>query len=116
MFLRHCASNFFFLLSYRAPRDLYSFSPRRSSDLSLSLSLSLSSLSLYLSLSRALSPSLVLSPPLSPSLSLSLRSEEHTSELQSFRHLVSRLLREKTIRDIGERAPVLGQRLRERYS
>src|SRR5205814_10695185 len=86
-------SSFFFFQSSRPHRDLHSFPTRRSSDLSLI---------------DATGPPWTPAQPLprgTRSLTLQnqcpfrayaeLRSEEHTSELQSLRHLVCRLLLEK---------------------
>src|SRR5947199_4638044 len=80
----------FFLYGSRAPRDLHSFPTRRSSDLDGTGSDR-----------NAEHDKLTDDPPVAPrgatggsSVSLS-RSEEHTSELQSLRHLVCRLLLEK---------------------
>src|SRR5262245_64941214 len=92
-----------FLYAYRAHRDLHSFPTRRSSDL-------LPLRRIRPSMMRIRSPRTVQqmhplfisntssSAPTTSSLSIPIspnRSEEHTSELQSLRHLVCRLLLEK---------------------
>src|SRR5438045_9143920 len=71
--------SFFFFSGSGAPRDLHSFPTRRSSDLP---------------------PQCVFAPTLADQRArragnFTVRSEEHTSELQSLRHLVCRLLLEK---------------------
>src|SRR5437899_4474916 len=68
---------FFFFYCYGDHRDLHSFPTRRSSDLWVR------------------SPSLLGHTTLSAPGTTMWRSEEHTSELQSLRHLVCRLLLEK---------------------
>src|SRR5436853_5099107 len=69
----------FFFYFHSHHRNLHSFPTRRSSDLEKSVDFR---------------PSV---PPLKvmPNSALAFRSEEHTSELQSLRHLVCRLLLEK---------------------
>src|SRR5438045_7216761 len=89
----------FFLLCHRAHRYLHSFPTRRSSDLLLiagdpltetflaagyTLAHDLTTASIHVNRALALDGS-----------SAWARSEEHTSELQSLRHLVCRLLLEK---------------------
>src|SRR5438876_8433077 len=83
-----CSFTFFFQSS-RDHRDLHSFPTRRSSDL-----WSRRNQRATRPIQRTTSPSCrsVPSPSTSPT---SLRSEEHTSELQSPVHLVCRLLLEK---------------------
>src|SRR5438309_7880076 len=86
----------FFFSSYGDHRDLHSFPTRRSSDLELPVSDQLD----LLAFRRGVQ---------TPRTKLYLRSEEHTSELQSQFHLVCRLLLEKkkpetcSIRDQGQR-------------
>src|SRR5205814_9145444 len=76
-------SHFFFFKGTAHPRDLHSFPTRRSSDLTALNAPSSATSGQALSISwTALNQG--------PS-----RSEEHTSELQSLRHLVCRLLLEK---------------------
>src|SRR5436305_15268954 len=75
-------SFFFFFYSYGDHRDLHSFPTRRSSDLTMQLG----GLGLML---------LGMGPLLLPAAFHQIRSEEHTSELQSRPHLVCRLLLEK---------------------
>src|SRR5205814_7400597 len=80
-------SLFFFFQSYLHPPDLHSFPTRRSSDLIshwLALSSKTDSLTIVMQFSTGQTASRTAS-----------RSEEHTSELQSLRHLVCRLLLEK---------------------
>src|SRR5437899_9018319 len=83
------------MCSYSSLRDLHSFPTRRSSDLQHELPLNVQpepdgrpcvSVKDYRSLKFS---------DTHPELHLFLRSEEHTSELQSLRHLVCRLLLEK---------------------
>src|SRR5437899_9322162 len=91
----------FFLFQFTARHRLVpSFPTRRSSDLSEGAR-TVSSASSGSAVSRiartgptALPPEMALALPGPPSFSLP-RSEEHTSELQSLRHLVCRLLLEK---------------------
>src|SRR5437899_11016831 len=86
----------FFFYCYGDHRDLHSFPTRRSSDLILArLSTSRSRAPRRRRGSprrswRAASPTTARTPTSPPA-----RSEEHTSELQSLRHLVCRLLLEK---------------------
>src|SRR5438045_8350419 len=80
---------FFFFYCYAAHRDLHSFPTRRSSDLWNRISAG-----------SGLRSAGVCPPPRqrkanSPPKVNKRRSEEHTSELQSLRHLVCRLLLEK---------------------
>src|SRR5438045_8455260 len=89
------SSFFFFFLSHRAHRDLHSFPTRRSSDPALQT---------YDSWQR-----LVIVHELTHVFHLDrsrgiwrARSEEHTSELQSLRHLVCRLLLEKKKKNTNE--------------
>src|SRR5690625_5972490 len=72
---------------YAPPRDLHSFPTRRSSDLKRYRNSSYGVFNGRLSLDMDL--------PRGDALQVSLRSEEHTSELQSRGHLVCRLLLEK---------------------
>src|SRR5439155_20732455 len=91
---RHLAallhSLFFFFYYYAHHRDLHSFPTRRSSDLMrrtvncFPSSTSISSFTSFLSSSKVVLGT-----------GVKLRSEEHTSELQSRGHLVCRLLLEK---------------------
>src|SRR5262245_64667898 len=81
----------FFFYLYCDHRDLHSFPTRRSSDLATrSCSPACSSAFSAACASRAVTTSTS-----STSASGIARSEEHTSELQSLRHLVCRLLLEK---------------------
>src|SRR5437899_9458045 len=76
----------FFLCCSGDPRDLHSFPTRRSSDLP----------AVDLHDEGLLGPEEVDLEPVDPHVHSRLgRSEEHTSELQSLRHLVCRLLLEK---------------------
>src|SRR5437899_5569627 len=90
------ASFAFFFYGYGDPRDLHSFPTRRSSDLHFAESQTLADDEPLLHAATALqgrhdiAPRLVL-----PQQIHAARSEEHTSELQSLRHLVCRLLLEK---------------------
>src|SRR5690606_41773238 len=84
----------FFPSSYRAHRDLHSFPTRRSSDLSPTTSSS-SSCTPPTSWWATTSRSVARRPATSASSPNSVRSEEHTSELQSRENLVCRLLLEK---------------------
>src|SRR5437899_8863249 len=87
----------FFFSCYGGHRDLHSFPTRRSSDLSRPGPRLTDGVEL---LAHILHPERVLLPP-APGQALVVetagvrRSEEHTSELQSLRHLVCRLLLEK---------------------
>src|SRR5947199_4208937 len=78
----------FFFESYADHRDLHSFPTRRSSDLRMLPRRAASEVRASEEDRRALCLRLV-------ELELRMRSEEHTSELQSLRHLVCRLLLEK---------------------
>src|SRR5437762_9967150 len=80
-------SFFFFFYWYGAHRDLHSFPTRRSSDLMRSICGS--------SLIAGNSSSTVRSSERRRSMRRFVRSEEHTSELQSPMYLVCRLLLEK---------------------
>src|SRR5205814_8373299 len=80
----------FFLYLYLAHRDLHSFPTRRSSDLCEQLKLALQILQMVIVLDAFLRETVQRVVH-----SIELRSEEHTSELQSLRHLVCRLLLEK---------------------
>src|SRR5437899_4374151 len=91
-------SSLFFFHRYGAPRDLHSFPTRRSSDLAWMAS--------HVSMSFASGGPAALPRAAVP------RSEEHTSELQSLRHLVCRLLLEKKKNHLAqENKPVLALRL-----
>src|SRR5205814_10691108 len=90
----------FFFYCYPHPRHLHSFPTRRSSDLSASSSRSSGSSSAMMA--RGLGSTSLRPLGLRPLCSHAAgavaswrRSEEHTSELQSLRHLVCRLLLEK---------------------
>src|SRR5947199_7642745 len=74
----------FFVNGSQAPRDLPSFPTRRSSDLARDVS---STMPLPFAATEATARR--------PADEIRPRSEEHTSELQSLRHLVCRLLLEK---------------------
>src|SRR5438045_8541462 len=80
-----CIFLYFFFSCYADPRDLHSFPTRRSSDLS-SLPKLLNTFCVFRSSPANLAGNIP--DPI-------CRSEEHTSELQSLRHLVCRLLLEK---------------------
>src|SRR5438309_11359251 len=86
----------FFFYGYGDHRDLHSFPTRRSSDLSIRIPCrccaSPRSSTTISGSSSGLRP-----------CSRSLRSEEHTSELQSQFHLVCRLLLEKKKTELGPR-------------
>src|SRR5437899_7894268 len=73
--------HFFFFLCFDGHRVLHSFPTRRSSDLTFAL--------------PRVPASCRRTHSLSIRRALMVRSEEHTSELQSLRHLVCRLLLEK---------------------
>src|SRR5205814_10424773 len=83
----------FFFYCSRPPRALHSFPTRRSSDLSAGGFEAFSEL--LSNLPPDIPMAIVLVQHLDPKHSSLLRSEEHTSELQSLRHLVCRLLLEK---------------------
>src|SRR5437899_10067648 len=86
----------FFLSSYGAHHDLHSFPTRRSSDLSRSASALPGSMPRSASMCRTASTSVPMAASARSSTEVeAVRSEEHTSELQSLRHLVCRLLLEK---------------------
>src|SRR5438093_5019020 len=82
---------FFFYLS-RHHRDLHSFPTRRSSDLSISTTIAERKTSTFRLMTA---PSIGPLPSNSLSPHRIVRSEEHTSELQSLTNLVCRLLLEK---------------------
>src|SRR5438045_9515134 len=85
------ASFFFFFSSSRDHRDLHSFPTRRSSDLN-----GLRPVCAIRSRSPWIQERAPCSRPSTAAISSRpTRSEEHTSELQSLRHLVCRLLLEK---------------------
>src|SRR5947209_20404412 len=81
----HRAIYFFFFYCYAVLRDLHSFPTRRSSDLFIPFS--------WVTFSLPVSGPPETTP--AKNLSRSIRSEEHTSELQSRQYLVCRLLLEK---------------------
>src|SRR5690349_22294360 len=85
-----------FLHRYRHHRDLHSFPTRRSSDLDETVGKSLKGEARknYTALVAELKQFADLDPG-EPPLGIGMRSEEHTSELQSRRDLVCRLLLEK---------------------
>src|SRR5205814_7066564 len=104
----HCRACDHFISVAARPRLLHSFPTRRSSDLERSSGeIAPEASRLKLSISERMPSALrISSMPLSARRSLAirrslpmawpaLRSEEHTSELQSLRHLVCRLLLEK---------------------
>src|SRR5205814_9325776 len=77
-------------------KNLHSFPTRRSSDLKDCADASGAvTASRNAEISRWIKPQLALPGRLAPPRQRKLRSEEHTSELQSLRHLVCRLLLEK---------------------
>src|SRR5262249_57175312 len=93
----------FFFQSYGAPRDLHSFPTRRSSDLWSSPRWSIPMTAPVEEIPRTSNPPSTLLLPNAETVlttrsltaSSALRSEEHTSELQSLTNLVCRLLLEK---------------------
>src|SRR5205814_6893647 len=92
--------SFFYFSSYGDHRDLHSFPTRRSSDLKTNRSCRLAKLAIHSSSSRVKTLPEGLAGEFSTiarvrSVTVRSRSEEHTSELQSLRHLVCRLLLEK---------------------
>src|SRR5437879_12052185 len=91
----HSLLSLFFFSCYADHRDLHSFPTRRSSDLLLKLDRD----SQTCSLSHDKCSFGSTNGPLSPG-QLGLRSEEHTSELQSPMYLVCRLLLEKKKRRV----------------
>src|SRR5439155_24496088 len=104
-FSSNLSSPYFFFHSYGDHRDLHSFPTRRSSDLDVpwadidEISRTPSGLPLRLLVWGVFSPQTL-------TLRASgrrLRSEEHTSELQSRGHLVCRLLLEKKKTDVSAR-------------
>src|SRR5437899_10958991 len=80
-----CYTNFF---DHTPTRELYTFPTRRSSDL-------FSTVALLPSIIRRYSPACNSALPSLADCARLMRSEEHTSELQSLRQLVCRLLLEK---------------------
>src|SRR5205823_14207071 len=100
---RHAPSSLFFLYAYGDHRDLHSFPTRRSSDLVLTTR-ARQGMRVFSSMkgdeinpARAASqgPQLLRSFLLYAERAGLIRSEEHTSELQSLAYLVCRLLLEK---------------------
>src|SRR5205814_4585367 len=90
---------FFFFYCSRDPRDLHSFPTRRSSDLTAAVVardvlIGLGALTFRLWFGPLRGRPTPISK-LNTGAQLAYRSEEHTSELQSLRHLVCRLLLEK---------------------
>src|SRR5438552_19020427 len=84
---------FFFFYSYLCLQDVHSFPTRRSSDLGVMM-LSVKALIRVLNARATTRPTAMMTR--SPCIiAVGLRSEEHTSELQSPDHLVCRLLLEK---------------------
>src|SRR5438874_10093990 len=83
--------SFFFFYLYGHPRVLHSFPTRRSSDLGLLKA----STAVTVKLNAEPVVALVGATTWKPLRAAALRSEEHTSELQSRRDLVCRLLLEK---------------------
>src|SRR5947199_9424482 len=78
----------FFFYCYGDHGDLHSFPTRRSSDLRRGAFLGTSRMTIRAGLLRRIGA-------VPESIEIQARSEEHTSELQSLRHLVCRLLLEK---------------------
>src|SRR5438034_5477038 len=85
----YSCSFIFFFYSYGDHRDLHSFPTRRSSDLTRGLFLAAHCTS------AATSRSTMKANTVAPTKIEAMRSEEHTSELQSHSDLVCRLLLEK---------------------
>src|SRR5205814_8330530 len=85
---------FLFFYCYGHHRDLHSFPTRRSSDLVVTTTLAMSLRGYW----RTLRVRMACNPAMRMTTFTTVartRSEEHTSELQSLRHLVCRLLLEK---------------------
>src|SRR5690606_41831743 len=87
-----------FFYCYRPHRDLHSFPTRRSSDLGAATTICAPAMmrrSLWIRYPQATRAGRLLSPGRASPRGTRLRSEEHTSELQSRENLVCRLLLEK---------------------
>src|SRR5262245_65800063 len=87
-----CSLLLVFFQSDADPRGLHSFPTRRSSDLTSGRDMRSAPMVAIVSTSASMSAG---GRPTSMRWSTRSRSEEHTSELQSLRHLVCRLLLEK---------------------
>src|SRR5205809_1797178 len=98
---RQDVSTFFFFISRSVhTRDPHSFPTRRSSDL---IRLSLVRDPFFAEAARTKQPVASSDVAADPRASAVMRSEEHTSELQSRLHLVCRLLLEKKKHNTGAR-------------